>query len=201
MPFNFGISYNPSGGYSFLTFGRSNNYTTGAEVVFSTADVNDGNWHHVAITIDGDDYIFYVDGSTAGSGTFSTATGDCSASTTTSNMQIGSRSTDGGVKGAYSLFNGQVDELSIAPILWYRMGEDATFSTNWSLPDNGSGSNTGTSANMVLADLEGDAPNYTGGGLSANMTIEDRVGNAPNSNNNALSYNMTESDRETDVPS
>ena len=228
IPFNFGISYNPSGGYSFLTFGRSNNYATGAELVFSTADVNDGNWHHVAITIDNDDYIFYVDGSTAGSGTFSTATGDCSVSTTTSNMQIGSRSTDAGVKGANNLFNGQVDELSIfnykltsgnitsiynsgvpnnlndlttAPILWYRMGEDATFATNWSLPDNGSGSNTGTSANMDLADLEGNAPNYTGGGLSANMTIEDRVGNAPNSNNNALSYNMDEADRETDVPS
>ena len=90
---------------------------------------------------------------------------------------------------------------SLSPTSWWRMGEDATFSTNWSLPDNGSGSNTGTSANMDLADLEGNAPNYTGGGLSANMTIEDRVGNAPNSNNNALSYNMTESDRETDVPS
>ena len=80
------------------------------------------------------------------------------------------------------------------------MGEDATFNTNWSLPDNGSGSNTGTSANMDLEDLEGDAPNYTGGGLSSGMTIEDRVGEAPSSTSNALSYNMTESDRETDVP-
>tara|TARA_R100001163_G_scaffold39930_1_gene30293 strand:+ start:202 stop:2097 length:1896 start_codon:yes stop_codon:yes gene_type:complete len=166
IPFNFGISYNPSGGYSFLTFGRSNNYTTGAEVVFSTADVNDGNWHHVAITIDTNDYIFYVDGSTAGSGTFSTATGDCSVSTTTSNMQIGSRSTDAGVKGAYSLFNGQVDEVavftsalsssdisaiygtgssagtpsdlsSLNPTAWYRMGENGVYkSPQWLLPEN-----------------------------------------------------------------
>ena len=93
------------------------------------------------------------------------------------------------------------DLTSFSPVSWWRMGEDATFNTNWSLPDNGSESNTGTSANMDLADLEGDAPNYTGGGLSANTTIEDRVGNAPNSNNNALSYNMDEVDRETDVPS
>jgi hypothetical protein len=92
------------------------------------------------------------------------------------------------------------DLTSLSPVSWWRMGEDATFSTNWSLPDNGSGSNTGTSANMTIADLEGNAPNYTGGGLSANMTIEDRVGDAPNSTSNALSYNMTESDRETDVP-
>ena len=89
---------------------------------------------------------------------------------------------------------------SLSPISHWRMGEDATFSTNWSLPDNGSASNTGTSANMTIADLEGDAPNYTGGGLSNNMTIEDRVGDAPNSTSNALSYNMTESDRETDTP-
>ncbi len=93
------------------------------------------------------------------------------------------------------------DLTSLSPVSWWRMGEDATFNTNWSLPDNGSASNTGTSANMTIADLEGDAPNYTGGGLSANMTIEDRVGDAPNSTSNALSYNMTESDRETDVPS
>ena len=79
------------------------------------------------------------------------------------------------------------------------MGEDATFNTNWNVPDN-VGSATGTSANMTISDLEGEAPNYTGGGLSNNMTIEDRVGDAPNSTSNALSYNMDEVDRETDVP-
>ena len=81
------------------------------------------------------------------------------------------------------------------------MGENATFSTNWNVPDSvNSPTNDFTSANMTIADLEGNAPNYTGGGLSNNMTIADRVGNAPNSTSNALSYNMTESDRETDVP-
>ena len=80
------------------------------------------------------------------------------------------------------------------------MGENASFDgTNWTVPDQ-IGSANGTSANMDLADLEGEAPNYTGGGLSSNMTIEDRVGEAPTSLGNALSYNMTESDRETDVP-
>ena len=66
------------------------------------------------------------------------------------------------------------DISSLSPTSWWRMGENATFSTNWTVPDQ-VGSNDGTSANMDLADLEGDAPNYTGGGLSANMTIEDRV--------------------------
>ena len=59
------------------------------------------------------------------------------------------------------------------------MGEEATFSTNWTVPDS-----------VGSAD-----------GISANMTIDDRVGEAPNSSNNSLSYNMDEADRETDVPS
>ena len=71
------------------------------------------------------------------------------------------------------------DISSLSPIGYWR-SENSTFSTNWTVTDNGSGSSDGT---------------------SANMTIEDRVGGAPNSTSNALSYNMTESDRETDVPS
>ena len=99
-----------------------------------------------------------------------------------------------------ALYNGGEPARIEGATSHWRMGEDATFNTNWSLPDNGSASNTGTSANMTIADLEGNAPNYTGGGLSNNMTIEDRVGDAPNSTSNALSYNMDEVDRETDVP-
>ncbi len=64
------------------------------------------------------------------------------------------------------------------PNLWYRMGEDATFSTNWTVPDQ-VGSNDG---------------------VSANMTIEDRVGEAPNSTSNSVSYNMDEVDRVEDTP-
>ena len=99
-----------------------------------------------------------------------------------------------------SIYNGGEPTTITGASAHWRMGENATFSTNWTVPDQ-VGSNDGTSANMDLADLEGDAPNYTGGAFSENMTLEDRVGNAPNSNNNALSYNMDEVDRETDVPS
>ena len=82
----------------------------------------------------------------------------------------------------------------------WRMGEDASFNgTNWTVPDN-VGTNDGTSVNMDVDDLVGEAPNYSGGGISSGMTIEDRVGNAPNSENNALSFNMESVDRTTDVP-
>lgn len=78
-----------------------------------------------------------------------------------------------------SIYNGGEPTTITGAVSHWKLGEDATFSTNWSIPDNGSGSNTGT---------------------SANMTIEDRVGEAPAVSGNALSYNMDEVDREADVP-
>ncbi len=80
------------------------------------------------------------------------------------------------------IYNGGVpnnlNSLSVTPDLWYRMGEEATFSTNWTVPDQ-VGSNDGT---------------------SANMTIEDRVGSAPSSSINAVSFNMEEIDRVPNTP-
>jgi hypothetical protein len=58
------------------------------------------------------------------------------------------------------------------------MGEEATFSTNWTIPDE-----VGTST-----------------GTSVNMTIEDRVGEAPNSTSNAVSFNMDFVDVVLDTP-
>jgi len=79
---------------------------------------------------------------------------------------------------ALAIYNGGEPTTISGAVAHYKMGEEATFSTNWTIPDN-VGTNTGT---------------------SANMTIEDRVGEAPNSTDNALSYNMESVDRTTDVP-
>jgi hypothetical protein len=84
-------------------------------------------------------------------------------------------------------------------VAWWRMGEDATFSTNWTIPDK-VGSNNGTSANMTIDDLVGEAPTTSGNGISDNMTIEDRTGDAPDSENNALSYNMDAADIVEETP-
>jgi hypothetical protein len=49
------------------------------------------------------------------------------------------------------------DISSLSPLSWWRMGEDATFDgTNWTLVDNGSGGNNGTSQNMSLASRTDD---------------------------------------------
>ena len=63
------------------------------------------------------------------------------------------------------------------------MGEEATYdgtTSQFTIPDQGSGGNTGTSSNtMLLETLVGDAPQYYGGGISDSMDIFDRVGDAP----------------------
>jgi len=84
------------------------------------------------------------------------------------------------VQDVATIYNSGVptDISSLSPVGYWR-SENSTFLTNWTVTDNGSGGNDGT---------------------SANMTIEDRVGDAPNSSNNAVSFNMDEVDRETDVP-
>jgi hypothetical protein len=60
-----------------------------------------------------------------------------------------------------SIFNNGVPQSleSFNPISHWRMGEDATWNgTNWTLNDNGSGGNNGTSQNMVLASRTNDVP-------------------------------------------
>ena len=218
-PKSFGLEGDRSGSNNSPKFFIYNSGTI-YETPTSVKVVDDGNWHHLLAVFNPSTYLrLYIDGNLEQENTTSIpATIDNDAA----DFVIGAIKSVG---NPVTFFSGNIDEVavwnsdqsanvatiynsgtpanisSLSPISHWRMGEDATFSTNWSLPDNGSASNTGTSANMTIADLEGDAPNYTGGGLSNNMTIEDRVGDAPNSTNNALSYNMTESDRETDVPS
>ncbi len=60
-----------------------------------------------------------------------------------------------------SIYNsGEPNDIScLSPLSWWRMGEDATFDgTNWTLVDNGSGDNDGTSQNMGLSSISNDVP-------------------------------------------
>ena len=184
--------------------------------VQTSANYNDGNWHNVVCIFKPSTYLrIYVDGVLDGENTTSIP---ATIDNDVANLTVGAIVSSG--IPIYE-FEGNVDEVAVwnsdqssnvssiynsgvpttitGAVSHWKMGEDATFNTNWNVPDQ-VGGNTGTSANMTIADLQGEAPNYTSGGLSNNMTIEDRVGDAPNSTSNALSYNMDEVDRETDVP-
>ena len=165
--------------------------------VQTSANYNDGNWHNVVCIFKPSTYLrIYVDGVLDGENTTSIpATIDNDAVNLTVGAIFSSSS-------PIFEFEGSVDEVaiwnsdqssnigyiyssgtpadlsSLSPVGYWR-SENSTFSTNWTVTDNGSGSSDGT---------------------SANMTIEDRTGDAPNSTNNALSLNMDEVDRETDTP-
>ena len=160
--------------------------------VQSTTTINNDQWYHIMGVNDGSDLKIYVNGvlentNVGGGGTIDNATID---------FEIGRRQafTNEGY------WNGSIDEVAVwnsdqsanistiynsgtpttitGATAYWKLGEQATFSTNWTVPDQ-VGSNDGT---------------------SANMTIEDRVGDAPNSSNNAVSFNMEEADIDNDTP-
>ena len=187
--------------------------------VKSTNGVNDGNWHHVLATYDGSGNAsgakIYVDGSLDTTIVTDTATGSSSNST---DLQIGARD------GTGLPFNGSIDDVAIfntdksasassiynsgvpsdlseeSGLEGYWTFDDATFSTNWTVPDASTNSNNGTSANMDEVDLEFNSPTNLNSGLSSGMAIDDKVNNAPDNINQGLSSGMVEGDRDTDVP-
>ena len=152
---------------------------------------NLNEWYHYMATFDGNTLTLYVNGVAVGTTSY---TGTILYDATFYGVNINGK--------PYRLMHADVDEVSIFSsakaigdlwdgsgkptdltgesglVSWWRMGEEATFSTNWTIPDQ-IGSNDGT---------------------SANMTIEDRTGDAPDSSNNALSSNMVEADIEEEAP-
>jgi len=161
--------------------------------------LNTGQWYHVAATYSGvggtnaqDGMKIYVDGIRVDDSTVSGG----------SYVAMGNKTTPvyiGKLDASYA--NGLIDEVSVyaselsqsdvtniynggtpttisGALSHYKMGENATYTTVWNIPDE-VGINDGT---------------------SVNMTIEDRVGTAPSSSNNALSFNMDLIDRVEDTP-
>ena len=105
----FGISSNK------ICTSRTNDYLNG-QSLSGSATVNDGNWHHIAVSVSGNTATFYVDGALDTTATFTAAgaQGDNSVGSGTGNvnMQIGVRSRDGGQKDS-NFFSGDLDEPRI----------------------------------------------------------------------------------------
>ena len=89
--------------------------------------------------------------------------------------------TSGNVTSIYnSGVPNDVSGLSISGLVGYwRMGEGATFSTNWTIPDVSTNSNDGTSANMDEADNVNTAPDNENQGLSVGMVSGSVVTDVP----------------------
>ena len=188
MPKKIGLDYNFFLLYCTLTK-IFNIYTHGKNSFIKNcgSGYDDDNWHNIICIENSGVRSVYVDGVNI------TSTGSSSSISVGTNNDIGNRARSRYFVGSIdevAIFNSIVDVASIynsgvpndlaslSPVGYWR-SETSTFSTNWTVTDNGSGGNDGT---------------------SANMTIEDRVGNASNSSNNAVSFNQVEADRKTDVP-
>ena len=181
-PFNIGMN----GGKLF--FGRTPNHTTSDQFFESTTLINTGEWVHCGITINVNTLKFYINNSLDSTHTFTTATGDCSVGTTTSNIQIGARTTNSGALSAF--LNGELSNLAIwnsdqsvnmaniynngapqssytvTPTAWYKLNAATSsydFSTStWTITDS-AGSNNGTSTTLpstalVSSDLQFESP-------------------------------------------
>ncbi len=133
---------------------------------------NDNQWHHILATYDGtsnaEGLKLYIDG-----GTPFTATASSTGIRSTSSVEA----TIGGLTGGATwILEGTVDEVAVwdsainisdvwngsgvpfdispsNPLSWWRMGDKSTYSNpggvgNWTLVDQGSGGNNGTSNGM-----------------------------------------------------
>jgi len=87
------------------------------------------------------------------------------------------------------------------PSHWWTLGKESFWNgSDWIVRDM-IGSNDGTSANMGVDSLVGDAPRSEANGTGTNMDIPTNlVGNAGFSDKNAYSINMSPSARVTDTP-
>ena len=105
--------------------------------ISGTAKVNDGNWHHIVVTVSNNTAAIYVDGSSAGGGSLTYA-GSSSA------FGIGMVPTDGFFTGSMDdirIFNRALSAAEISQ--FYSVGQ-ATGSYTLTVSDVGSGTVTGT---------------------------------------------------------
>ena len=154
--------------------------TSGAATLVTSSGLtpNDGNWHHILGTYDGttnaDGLKLYVDG-----GTPFTATALSTGIRSVSSVEATIGATSGG--GALRL-EGTLDEIAVwdsainisdvwdgsgvpndisssNPLSWWRMGEAANYTGGeWTLTDQGSGGNDGTSDTLPPEAISTDVP-------------------------------------------
>ena len=145
---------------------RNVNMSSNRLFVDSTSTITDTDWHHILVTYNGSSNVsgvkIYIDGV---SDTLTTA-GTLNATTlNSSSFNIGSRNSNTLFATAtideVSIFNTELtasdvtsiygtgvpnDISSLNPLSWWRMGEEATYAGGeWTLTDQGSGGNDGTS--------------------------------------------------------
>ena len=148
---------------------------------------DDNKWHHIAVTYDGSNIVYYSDGVSASTASLS---GTISYNTTTyprafigaspafigsyfkgevSNVQIFNSALPAtGSNSIETLYNNGSPLTSMSGFTslqgWWKLNATATFDgTNWSIPDDSSNSNTGTSSGMSQSSLQQSDLQHTSG--------------------------------------
>ncbi len=97
-----------SGRIEFYYYASASNYTT--RLLNGNTYVADGNWHHVAITLDSGNARCYIDGVSAHSQGWN---GTATTASSTEDIQIGYAAADTPTGDAGGYFEGQLDELRV----------------------------------------------------------------------------------------
>jgi hypothetical protein len=139
---------------AFVIFSSNTSY-----IVSGTTDLRDSQWHHiVSVFTPNTSMKIYIDDVLEATNTTSIPS---SIDNDPANFEIGRFGFGNYASDVTSIFNNGVPQSleSFNPISHWRMGEDATWNgSQWTLNDNGSGGNNGTSQNMVLASRTNDVP-------------------------------------------
>ena len=194
------------------TGGKKLKFYDGTNNTASDITITLGIWNHVAITIRSgvtNGSVFYING--IGD---STILPTFTIASNTAPLVIGANFTRNG-----TFFNGDISNVSIfnynlspaeiteiynqgvpsnlntfsgtAPVGWWQLGSNSSFSTNWTVLDE-IGTSNGVSTNMTNDDIV-NGPGYSANGIGTNtMSI---VNDAPYSTANGLSENMDVLDR------
>ena len=190
--FKFGIFQGPQG-VSFSIFKDNSQKLVKYNWQHPTIQIDDGNWHNICVVIYQNASVptfdIYIDGDNAGSGgnTFLPMTVENTLSGSPPNSMQSKLAAGVGSLFAcldeVSIFNSALSSAAVteiynsgtpnnlntlsnssAPVAWFRMGENATFSNpggvgDWTMVDQGSGTNNdGTSVNMEEADRKTNTP-------------------------------------------
>ena len=182
----------------------------------STGSVTVNNWHHVAVTANGGNISFYIDGQPAGTGTIAGINSLADKDFIIGNIPVaGVFEFPGSISNVAfwntALTSTQVTEIynegvpgnlhnfsGTAPVSWWQLGSNSSFNTNWTCLDE-IGTNNAVSAGSMTNDDIVDGVGYSASGVGTSSI--DIKGDAPYSTANGLSENMDVLDRSTDVPS
>ena len=157
-----------SGGYAPHIYVDTNGkavagcYSSGSHTIVSSAAVNDGNWHHLVMTVNTSTNVFalYVDGASQG-------TGSCAPGTMTGYFRMGSYKLSGWANGSDGYFAGIIDEVRLS---------SSVRSSDWITTEYNNQSSPSTFYSLSVAQTGFLTPNITSlsptsGAVGASVTV------------------------------